>query len=408
MAFIGPVYPGENPPANSVDCTICTATRNISVSFTPATPAPANGYVIRYKKASETIWTTRPGGNVNSSPVTIFNVPACENINVSVQSSCGGGQTSSEVFAVAAGLGFPLKCGCTYQGTTEDLTFYQYASVPIDLTGVSNGSSVTLTYNAITRANKFDIYNETDLSVAATSNWVGDGGYSGPWSPGSPGLANGSVSFTYNSAKTYSLKVAVAGANPNNQTNDSWQVSLSCSTTPPPPTYYYYTGLLCGGGIMNSFRSTSSNLADSGVIVKALCSVCGNTEQCFDNISPTNTPNTNDVIATYADCAACAGGGSTPTVTGASAGFEPCVGGTVDDHLGGQITLSGPVATDTNFNIQVTYAPYPQTCSPGSNTTVNLSGIVLAGQSSGNVNACSSGIYVAGGGTVCSSIGTLI
>lgn len=395
-----------NPPSSSIDCTTCTATRNISVSFTPANPAPANGYIVKWKPASSSIWTTLPGANPTSSPVTINNVPACENIDVSVQSSCGGNQVSSEVFAVAAGLGFPLKCGCNYQGSTSNINFYQYPNVPLDLSSASNGATITLSYNAITRANRFDVYNETDVTTAGSSGWVGDGGYPGPWDPGTPGNAVGSFTFTYNSAKTYTLRVAVAGANPSNQTSDSWSVSLGCTTTPPPPTYYYYTGILCGGSIQQSFRSTNPNIATNGLVVKALCATCGNTEQCFDSVTTTTTPNTNDVIATYNDCPTCTGG-PTPTVTGASAGFEPCIGGTVDDHLGGQITLSGPVSVDTNFSIAVSYAPYPLSCSPGSNITVYLGGTVLAGESTGTVVACSSGIYVQGGGTVCSAIGTL-
>jgi hypothetical protein len=86
--------------------------------------------------------------------------------------------------------------------------------------------------------------------------------------------------------------------------------TVSFSACSPSPTYYYYTGILCGGSIQQSFRSTQSNLADSGLIVKALCSACGNTEQCFDNVSVTTTPNTNDVISTHVDCAACTGGGT--------------------------------------------------------------------------------------------------
>lgn len=391
-----------NPPSSSVDCTTCTATRNISVSFTAASPAPANGYIIKWKPASSSVWTTLPGANPTASPVTISNVPACEDIDVSVQSSCGGNQVSSEVFAVAAGIGFPLKCGCNYQGSTSNLNFYQYPDVALDLADATNGATITLTYNAITRANRFDVYNETDLTTAGSSGWVGDGGYSGPWDPGSPGNANGSFTFTYNSAKTYSLRVAVAGANPANETSDSWSVSLACTTTPPPPTYYYYTGLLCGGSIQESFRSTSPNLADNNLIVKALCATCGNTEQCFDNVSSTLTPNTNDVIATYNDCASCTGSGGTPTITNSSAGFEPCIGGTVDDHLGGQVTLSGPVSVDTNFTIDVTYAPQGSSCANGTNT-VSISGTILAGQSSGNIDACTSGMYLSGGGTVCST-----
>ena len=83
-----------------------------------------------------------------------------------------------------------------------------------------------------------------------------------------------------------------------------------CSVGPTPtpssaPAYYYYTGLLCGGSILNSFRSIDPNLADHCSVVMAYCDACGGTVQCFDNISPTSTINYNDVIECYGDCSTC-------------------------------------------------------------------------------------------------------
>lgn len=69
-------------------------------------------------------------------------------------------------------------------------------------------------------------------------------------------------------------------------------------------TYYYYTGILCGGSIVKSFRSTVS--LSGSEIVKAWCDICGGgSYQCFDTISPTMTPNTNDVIEIYTTCQSC-------------------------------------------------------------------------------------------------------
>ena len=84
-----------------------------------------------------------------------------------------------------------------------------------------------------------------------------------------------------------------------------------------PVTYYYYSGLLCGGSIVEYFRSTSPSLADNCLVVKALCITCGNTVQCFDNISPSLVPNTNDVIDCFDSCDCCAGlcPSETPTPT---------------------------------------------------------------------------------------------
>ena len=94
------------------------------------------------------------------------------------------------------------------------------------------------------------------------------------------------------------------------------------------------------------------------------------------------------------------------TVTGASAGFQPCIGGTIDDFIGGQITLSGPVSVDTPFSIDFSYVTPGNTCGYG-NMSGSLFGTVLAGESTGFVDACTQGIYVSSGGTMCSSSGSI-
>ena len=69
------------------------------------------------------------------------------------------------------------------------------------------------------------------------------------------------------------------------------------------PTYYYYTGLLCNGSTQESFRSTTP--IPGGKIVRAISASSGNTEQCYDNVSSTSTPNTNSVINTFDTCEDC-------------------------------------------------------------------------------------------------------
>lgn len=298
------------PPGSSIDCTSCTATRSLSVSFTAPSPAPTNGYIVKWKKASESIYTVYPGPNPTSSPVVITNVPACEDIDVIVQSSCGGGQLSTEVTTVATGLGFGLKCDCGYQGSTSEMAYYQYPNIPLDFGTSQNGSTITIGYNVVGRINRFSVYNVTDATVTTTSGWAGTANYSGPWGASNNTPSTGTLQFTYNSAKVYQLRVEAGGADPSNQLSDSWNVSMGCVYTPPAPTYYYYTGILCGGSTQQSFRSTTSNLDSANLIVKAMCSACGNTVQCFDNISVTSTPNTNDVISTHVDCPTCSGASS--------------------------------------------------------------------------------------------------
>jgi hypothetical protein len=348
MAFT----PTTPPNSSNGNCLTCTATRNISVGFTAANPAPANGYIVKWKKASEpTSSYVQVVPNPTTSPVTINNVPACEDINVIVQASCGPGFTSQEVTATATGIGLPLKCGCGYDGNIDNMNFYIYPSIALDFTGVQNGSTIILAYNSVGRINRFDIYNQTDSAITISSGWAGQADYPGPWGLSINTSSTGDIIFTYDDTKTYVLNVQVGNADPNNQISDAWSVVLGCNYTPPSPTYYYYTGILCNGSTQQAFRSTTPNLDSANVIVKALCAACGDTVQCFDNITSTTTPNTNDVISTHVDCPSCAGSGGSGGGGGAASSWV-CVNG---ECLG---TVDGPY-TD--------YATCVQNCSGGGN-----------------------------------------
>lgn len=172
-------------------------------------------------------------------------------------------------------------------------------------------------------------------------------------------------------------------------------------TPPPPPTYYYYSGLLCGGSIMEYFRSPISNLADQNVIVRAWCAICGGgSEQCFDNISPSLVVNTNDVIATYSDCVQCQG--NTSLVTSVFGYMEPCIGGTIDDYMGVQVYLDSPVTVDTTFDVQVNYV-YPGNACSNFNNTQYFQIVIPAGESGSTFSACQNGPYFPGGAVICSA-----
>lgn len=98
-------------------------------------------------------------------------------------------------------------------------------------------------------------------------------------------------------------------------------------------------------------------------------------------------------------CADCEG---TTIVSGVTGYMEPCIGGTVDDHMGASVFVSVPVLVDTNFQVQVSYVLPGNSCGLG-NSTQNFSVDILAGQTSSNFNACNNGYYVATGATICSA-----
>jgi hypothetical protein len=84
--------------------------------------------------------------------------------------------------------------------------------------------------------------------------------------------------------------------------------------------------------------------------------------------------------------------------------MEPCIGGTVDDHMGAYVSVNTPVAVDTSFDVTVYYELPPSTCSgpfSGASYTRFFVIDILAGQTTSNFNACSNGFYFASGANVC-------
>ena len=77
----------------------CSTFKTLQVSFTAPTIAPANGYVVKWRVVGETNWNTV---YQNQNPVTIAGVPACFNIEGTIQADCGGGNLGNAiVFSVS-------------------------------------------------------------------------------------------------------------------------------------------------------------------------------------------------------------------------------------------------------------------------------------------------------------------
>jgi hypothetical protein len=99
---------------------------------------------------------------------------------------------------------------------------------------------------------------------------------------------------------------------------------------------------------------------------------------------------------------------ATRTVVGASAGFQPCIGGTIDDFLGGQITVSSPVTVDTSFSIEVEWVQTGVSCNPNTNLRTTIVGTIPAGSATGTIDPCvGGGQYIPGGGSVCNAVGSI-
>lgn len=119
-------------------------------------------------------------------------------------------------------------CGDTISGTYAP-SGSTIQSRDLDLSDATNGSTIVVNYTAGDRPNRFNIYENGFLLTNST--WAGSvTDYQGPWTGNPIDIdGTGSFSFTYNSSKTYELRVDVGNAKTSNMV-DTWSVILSCTT----------------------------------------------------------------------------------------------------------------------------------------------------------------------------------
>ena len=84
--------------------------------------------------------------------------------------------------------------------------------------------------------------------------------------------------------------------------------------------------------------------------------------------------------------------------------MEPCVGGTIDDHMGAFVNVNSPVPSNTTFDVTVYYEDPPTTCSgpfSGASLTQFFTLTITAGDTSSNFDACTSGPFLVNGANIC-------
>jgi len=120
-------------------------------------------------------------------------------------------------------------CGGTVNGSYSGLDSTTQIKC-LDLTSAVNGGQITISYDAVDRPNRFNIY-EVGGSLIATSGWAGSPSSTpGPWNP--PGPGTGTFSFIYDNTKTYELRVDIAA----DTISDAWSVSITCGPVPTTTT----------------------------------------------------------------------------------------------------------------------------------------------------------------------------
>jgi hypothetical protein len=106
---------------------MCTTLKILNIQWTVPTIPPSEGYIIRYRPVGASTWTTRTVLDPNASSLAIPNVPACDDVEVTIQANCGDGRTGFESTTV---IPSSLR-GCreySLQNTTGGTISYSYFS----------------------------------------------------------------------------------------------------------------------------------------------------------------------------------------------------------------------------------------------------------------------------------------
>lgn len=99
----------------------CNDYGTVNISFIAPDITPKNGYKIKWKITTASEWNLYP--NQYSSPITIFNVPKCYDLEVSIQADCDNGNVGQEIIV-------PIGASVTGCGTYVLTAAGTYTYVP--------------------------------------------------------------------------------------------------------------------------------------------------------------------------------------------------------------------------------------------------------------------------------------
>lgn len=116
----------------------CSTFKTLQVSFVAPPITPANGYLVKWRVVGETLWNevTQYG-----NPVTIAGVPACFNIEGTIQANCGNGNLGQPInFAAQGGTS---TCYTFSLLNTGNYTYVPCGQVDQTVTVANNANSPT-------------------------------------------------------------------------------------------------------------------------------------------------------------------------------------------------------------------------------------------------------------------------
>lgn len=205
----------------------CPITKSLQVAFTGSSPAPANGYIVKWRIDGSGNEYTQVYPNPTSSPVTITGVPACEDIEVVMQAQCANSQVSATQTIIATA--YPSTgCGTTINASHTHNGYYLYPEYLLDLQAAA--SNITLIYDVLNKPNRIRVYDDTN-NVVADSDWRGVAAYGGQWGTSLNTPSTGTLSFVKASGKCFYKLVIESITDVSFQ--DACQISITCPVTGP-------------------------------------------------------------------------------------------------------------------------------------------------------------------------------
>lgn len=156
--------------------------------------------------------------------------------------------------------------------------------------------------------------------------------------------------------------------------------SVTASQTPS----YTPTGTVCPGATPTATPTISLTPSQTSTpaVTPSQTATIGATPTMTPTPSVTPPPDCNDVVSVFGY-------------------MEPCIGGSIDDHMGAAVFVASAVTVDTVFEVQVSYQTPGTSCNPSTNMFQFISVTILSGESSSNFNACNNGPYFPGGVVIC-------
>lgn len=170
-------------------------------------------YVLDFAKSGTGIYTFRVETSTN---------PLSDSWNASI--SCG-------TYTPCPNCPPTVVCICDYgnfSGTYSGSGFYFYSDIVLDAKCTQVGHNIQISCSYLDVPNRFSVYS-TSGNLIATTGWVGNANYYGPWGASLSTSYTPVLSFTRSSTSAcYILRVETVRNTSYEERNDAWNVTTSC------------------------------------------------------------------------------------------------------------------------------------------------------------------------------------